>query len=97
MTEKRDVETHLKVILSRIRQDQFGGRDAPEVGLVDGTGMDENGVMRGSFEVRIRTRNGDKALLHTQSLDGISDQAGLEDAFATGLSKVLAVHNNWPR
>lgn len=97
MREEPNIGTHLKLILSRIRRDQFGGRDAPEVELAEGTGVDESGVLRGRFEVRIRTRNGEKALLLTQSLDGISDRVGLEDAFASALSKVLATHHDWPR
>ena len=48
-------------------------------------------------EIRIRTRDTKMELLHTQSLDGIKDETALRDAFAEGLSKVLANHDNWPR
>ena len=97
MTGAESIEQELRVILSRIRQDQFGGRDAPEVTLVDGSGVGDDGRLRGAFEVRICSRRGDKVLLHTEPLDGISNVRALRDTFASALSKVLANHGNWPR
>lgn len=97
MTETQSLEQQLMVILSRLRQDRFGGRDAPEVALVDGATVDANGALVGTVEIRIRKHDGEMALLHTQSLDGVSDEQTLKDTFATALSKVLANHANWPR
>lgn len=97
MTESQNLEQQLMVILSRLDQDRFGGRDAPEVSLVDGVKVDANGALIGTVEIRIRKSDGEMALLHTLSLDGISDERKLKDAFATALSTALSNHANWPR
>src|SRR3546814_522698 len=97
MMERKPIEVQLTRILSHIRQDYFGGRNAPEVRLRDGTKAREDGALIGGFDVVVRTRSGETALLHTQSLEGVADEKTLKDAFAAALSIVLANHAKWPR
>lgn len=84
-------------IMRHIHQDTFGGREAPVVCLSDGTTVGEDGTITGNLEVTVLTRTGESRLLHTQSLDGISDETSLKDAFAEALSTVLSRHTKWPR
>jgi len=87
----------LERIIGHIEQDSFGGRDAPVVSLKDGTHVDEDGVLHGALQIHIAKRNGEVALLHQESLDGISDEQSLKDAFAFSLSTILSKHSSWPR
>ena len=91
-----NLEQQLQTILSRLLQDRFGNRDAPQVTVTDGTGICDDGTLYGAIEIRIRKRDGDMALLHRQSLDGIRDTQALKNAVAAALSQVLANHANWP-
>lgn len=92
-----DVIARLKRILSQIKTDSFGGRDAPVVSLAEGTEIDGAGVLRGALEVHIARRSGAMVLIHRESLDGIADEAGVRDAVAEALSTVLGNHDGWPR
>lgn len=94
---ERTLNEELAHILRQIRQDRFGGRDAPFVELRPATGVGADGSMYGAFEVRITRRSGEAALLHEQSLDGITTVSGLNDTFSEALSRVLAEHSAWPR
>lgn len=93
-----NLERELTHILEQIRQDRFGGRDAPHVVLDAGTGLTADGAsLRGGFEIRIARRNGDTAVLFHQSLDGTDTVVKLKDAFSEALSQVLGDHSSWPR
>lgn len=92
-----DLEASLKRTLAQIKQDKFGGRDAPIVSVSDDTEISVDGFLCGEILVHITRKNGDKALLHTQPLTGIRTEVELRDAFAEALSKILAAHNSWPR
>lgn len=87
----------LERMLSRLEMDQFGGRDAPVVSLASGTGLDAKGDLQGALEIHIPRKNGALALIHTEQLHDVSDEAALRDALADALSKVLSVHDAWPR
>lgn len=87
----------LEEMLSRLKMDQFGGRDAPVVSLASDTGVDNNGILQGALEIRILRKNGELALIHTEQLRDISGEAALRDALSDALSKVLSVHDTWPR
>lgn len=87
----------LEHILNQIKQDSFGGREAPVTSLKDGTHVDDGGNLQGALLVHIKRRSGEIALLHEQTLDGIRDETALKDAFANSLSIVLSNHSKWPR
>lgn len=87
----------LEEMLSRLKMDRFGGRDAPVVSLTPGTGIDGKGNLQGALEVHIPRKNGELALIHTEGLHDVSDESALRDALADALSKVLSVHDTWPR
>ncbi len=87
----------LEKILSRLKMDQFGGRDAPVVSLAAGTEVDANGILQGALEVHIPRKDGELVLIHTELLDGVSDETALRNALSEALSKVLSVHDTWPR
>lgn len=87
----------LDTILGQIKQDSFGGRDAPIVSVSEGGGVGADGKLRGTILVDILKRDGTMARLHEESLDGIDSIRGLKDVVAETLSKVLASHSKWPR
>jgi len=97
MSSTMDLMQALEEMLSRLKMDQFGGRDAPVVSLAAGTGVDTNGVLHGALEVHILRKDGALALIHTEQLNGVSDEPALRDALSDALSKVLSVHDTWPR
>lgn len=97
MSGNLDLMGALEEMLSRLKMDQFGGRDAPVVSLAADTGIDGNGVLQGALEVHIPRKNGELALIHTEQLRDISDEAALRDALSDALSKVLSIHDTWPR
>ena len=97
MGQESQLGATLEQMLSQIKMDRFGGRDAPVVTLADGTDIDSDGVLHGALDVHINCRNGETALIHREPLDGIADGDGLRDALAEALSKVLANHTSWPR
>ncbi len=92
-----NIDDALQHILALIKQDSFGGRDAPTVTVTKETCIDSNGVLHGELQVHIAKRDNSVVLLHQQSLDGIADERELKDVFADALSKVLAEHSKWPR
>lgn len=92
-----ELDDALQHILRLIRQDSFGGRDAPVVSVSPDTGVGADGRLHGELRVHLRRRNGEMALLDSRSLDGLASRSDLEDAFADVLSRVLGAHNNWPR
>lgn len=92
-----DVIARLKRILSQIKTDSFGGRDAPVVSLAEGTEIDGKGVLHGALEVHIARRSGTMVLIHRETLDGIADETGMRNAVAEALSTVLGNHDDWPR
>ena len=92
-----DIQAELDRILDHVKQDKFGGRDAPTLRLMEGTSVAEDGALKGGFEVYIKTREGNEELLHSQSLNDVTSVKVLKDRFAEALSIVLANHRKWPR
>lgn len=93
-----DMRTILDGILSKIALDEtYGGRSSPFIVLSEETAIDSTGALVGRMEVHITKRNGEIAVLNTQSLDGISNPKELKDRIANSLSVVLSQHDKWPR
>lgn len=85
------------MVLTRLRQDQFGRRAAPTVSLSPDTVDIPGGGLRGAIEVRIKTRNGDQQLIHREPFDNVVTREEVDDVFARALSVVLMNHSDWPR
>lgn len=92
-----DLKQVLDDMLTQLSLDQFGGRDAPVVTLSDDTAVDADGVLQGELRIHIRRASGESALIHTEPLEDVTTEVELRDAMAEALSKVLAVHDKWPR
>jgi hypothetical protein len=92
-----DLENSLVSIIEKIKQDSFGGRDAPVVFISDDLEIQAGCIKSGSIIVKIQCKNGEMALLHEQPLEGITNDSELKNAFSEALSKVLASHSEWPR
>ena len=92
-----DLMANLTTILARIQQDQFGGRDAPQVSASAHTAVDHTGCMSGELSVSIKKKNGEFAIIETWPLASIRTTVELEGALAELLSRVLAIHHKWPR
>lgn len=92
-----DLGTTLDRIIGQIRQDRFGGRDAPVVAVSNGGGVGADGRLTGSIVVDIKKRDGSMARLFEHPIEGLDSVEALEDVFAEVLSRVLADHSTWPR
>ena len=91
------LEDDLRIILERLKQDTFGGREAPCVELHDGSGENDGGELCGGFDVLIKKRDGTPGHILTHEFTAIRDREALESSFAEALSKVSACHRKWPR
>lgn len=92
-----DLAAALGRMLSQLKTDRFGGRDAPVVSVSDDTAVDSAGVLHGTLNVHVARRDGEMVLLQSETLNGITDEKVLRDVLAETLSKVLSGHDAWPR
>ncbi len=96
-TMTQSARHYMDTVLTRLQQDQYGRRAAPTVSLSPDTADLPGGGLRGTIEVRIRTRDGDERVIHREPFDNVVTNEQVDDVFARTLSVVLMNHSDWPR
>jgi hypothetical protein len=92
-----DTKAYLDTVLSRIAQESFGRRDAPQVSLSPETAEDADGAVSGALEVRIRTRAGEHPVIQRDEFRSLKSRQDVDDMLANSLSVLLMNHAEWPR